>query len=40
MTRAGGRSREITQPGQVAPHPYRLGAADAFIAASLKAVHS
>jgi hypothetical protein len=40
MTRAGGRNREITQPGQVAPHPYRLGAADAFIAASLKAVHS
>ncbi len=34
MTRSGGMSREATQPAHINPHPYRLGAADAFIAAS------
>jgi hypothetical protein len=40
MTRAGGLNREVTQPAQITPHPYRLGAADALISASLKAVQS
>lgn len=40
MTRAGGLNREITQPAHITPHPYRLGAADALISASLKAAQS
>lgn len=40
MTRAGGMNREASQPAHIAPHPYRLGAADALILASLKAVQS
>jgi hypothetical protein len=40
MTRAGGRNSETTLPEQIAPHPYRLRAADAFIAASAKAAQS
>jgi hypothetical protein len=36
MTRAGGMSGEATQPTAIKPHPYRLGAADALIFASLK----
>lgn len=40
MTRAGGMNREAAQPANITPHPYRLGAADALIAASLKATQS
>jgi len=36
-TRAGGMSWEATLPEDIVPHPYRLRAADAFIAASSKA---
>lgn len=38
MTRAGGMNREATTPAHITPHPYRLGAADALISASLKGV--
>ncbi|MCC6362623.1 MAG: hypothetical protein IT165_03815 [Bryobacterales bacterium] len=31
MTRAGGASRELRSPDDFAPHPYRLGAADALV---------
>jgi hypothetical protein len=34
MTRSGGMNREATQSAHINPHPYRLGAADAFISAS------
>ena len=34
MTRVGGRKREATSPQDIAPHPYRLATADAFVAAS------
>jgi hypothetical protein len=37
MTRAGGMNREALLPEHIAPHPYRLGAADAFNLASDKA---
>jgi hypothetical protein len=40
MTRSGGMNREATQPAHISPHPYRLGAADAFISASMKGVSS
>jgi hypothetical protein len=40
MTRAGGMNHEATQPTHITPHPYRLGAADALISASLKGTHS
>jgi hypothetical protein len=40
MTRAGGMNREASQPVHIAPHPYRLGATDALISASLKAAQS
>jgi hypothetical protein len=40
MTRAGGMNREATKPVHITPHPYRLGAADALISASLKGVQS
>ena len=40
MTRAGGINREATLPAHITPHPYRLGAADALITASLKAAQS
>lgn len=39
MTRAGGLNREATQPAHITTHPYRLGAADALISASLKCAH-
>ena len=38
MTRSGGMNREATEPAHINPHPYRLGAADAFIAASKEGV--
>ena len=38
MTRSGGLNREATQTKHIAAHPYRLGAADAFIAASKEGV--
>jgi len=37
MTRVGGINWEATLPEHIAPHPYRLGAADALIKASSKA---
>ena len=38
MTRAGGAtSAEVTLPEHIAPHPYRLRAADALICASHEA---
>jgi hypothetical protein len=40
MTRAGGVNREVTQPEQITPHPYRLGAADALLKASLGGAQS
>jgi hypothetical protein len=40
MTRAGGLNREATRPDQIAPHPYRLGAADALLIASREASSS
>jgi hypothetical protein len=40
MTRAGGMNREVTRPEQIAPHPYRLGAADALLMASREASSS
>ena len=40
MTRAGGMNHETAQPAHITPHPYRLGAADALISASLKATQS
>ncbi|MFH1021814.1 MAG: hypothetical protein V1809_00320 [Planctomycetota bacterium] len=40
MTRSGGMNREASQPAHISPHPYRLGAADAFISASMKDVSS
>jgi hypothetical protein len=40
MTRVGGMSREATLPAHIAPHPYRLRAADALILASSKAAQS
>jgi len=36
MTRSGGLNREATDPSHINPHPYRLGAADAFLSASKK----
>ena len=36
MTRAGGLNREALKPDNIAPHPYRLNAADAMISASAK----
>jgi hypothetical protein len=36
MTRSGGLNREATDPSHINPHPYRLGAADAFLSASEK----
>lgn len=40
MTRAGGMNREVARPEQIAPHPYRLGAADALLIASREASSS
>ena len=40
MTRAGGMTREALLPEHIAPHPYRLRSADAFILASEKATQS
>lgn len=40
MTRSGGMTREASQPAHIKPHPYRLGAADALMSASLKAAQS
>jgi len=40
MTRSGGMNREATDPAHINPHPYRLGAADAFISASTKGMAS
>jgi hypothetical protein len=40
MTRSGGMNREATQPTHINPHPYRLGATDAFISASMKGASS
>ena len=40
MTRAGGQNREATEPEHVTPHPYRLGAAESFVAASMEGVQS
>jgi hypothetical protein len=40
MTRVGGMDWEATLPEHIAPHPYRLGAADALILASSKAGQS
>ena len=40
MTRTGGMSREAADPAHINPHPYRLGAADAFISASKKGMAS
>jgi hypothetical protein len=40
MTRAGGMDSEATIPEHIAPHPYRLRAADALISASNKAAQS
>jgi hypothetical protein len=37
VTRAGGLDSEATAPDDIAPHPYRLNAADALISASSKA---
>jgi hypothetical protein len=34
MTRVGGLNREATRPDHIVPHPYRLGSADALIAAA------
>jgi hypothetical protein len=34
MTRVGGLSGEAVSPQDIAPHPYRLAAADPFVAAS------
>ncbi len=40
MTRAGGLNSEATVTDHIAPHPYRLRAADALISASSKAAQS
>ncbi len=40
MTRSGGMNREATQPVHINAHPYRLGAADAFISVSMKGASS
>jgi hypothetical protein len=34
MTRVGGLDREAKRPDDIGPHPYRLGSADALVAAA------
>jgi hypothetical protein len=40
MTRAGGLNRSVFQPDEIAPHPYRFGAADALNFAAQQGVRS
>jgi hypothetical protein len=40
MTRTGGANRELRSPDEIAPHPYRLGAADALVMGARRAAHS